>query len=70
MPSVDRGCMYRGAAGGPTVERSRHPGADAWNQSVSRTVDRKLFPDDLVLCDQGEKSFQFFHNPDAMTTVH
>lgn len=36
--SLDCGCMHRGAAGGPTVERPRHPGADAWNPHVSRTV--------------------------------
>lgn len=35
---LDCGCMYRGATGCPTVERPRHPGADAWSQSVSTTV--------------------------------
>lgn len=38
LSPIDCGCMYRGATGGPTVERPRHPGADAWSQSVSTTV--------------------------------
>lgn len=38
MCLVDCGSMYRGAAGGPTVEWTGYPGADAWSQSVSRTV--------------------------------
>lgn len=35
---LDCGCMYRGAPGCPAMERPRHPGADAWSQSVSTTV--------------------------------